>query len=128
MKTFLANRMPFTVHLQNNRAVLEFVALQVSIRLNSTGRVLGTRWVSCRPCSIGAIWKNYQAFYKNFHKTSVDTNCTSNDTELNIRISKGNSVLQVLLNMGFMMDILTEVEHLSLNLQDRELHCQRLIF
>jgi hypothetical protein len=45
-----------------NKAELQSVALQLSIRLNTIGR-----WVSSSARPVRAIWKNYPALYKHVH-------------------------------------------------------------
>jgi hypothetical protein len=59
MKTFFDKLYAVYSAFPKNKAELESVALQLSIRLNSIGRVLGTHWVSSSARSIRAIWKNY---------------------------------------------------------------------
>jgi hypothetical protein len=73
------------------------VALQLSIRLNSIGDVLGTRWVSSSAHAIRAIWKNYRALYKHFHEASVDQNRTSSESAW---VSKGNLVTKFCVEFG----------------------------
>jgi hypothetical protein len=105
-----------------NRAELESVALQLSIRLNAIGR-----WVSSSARPVRAVWKNYTALYKHFHEASVDQNRTSSERAKYAGLKRKISDANFVLNMGLMSDALTELEHLSLKLQDRKLHCQRLI-
>jgi hypothetical protein len=63
---------------------------------------------------------NYPALHKHFHEASMDPNRTSNEraqyTGLKRKLSDANFVL----NMGLMLNALTELEHLSLKLQDRK--------
>jgi hypothetical protein len=120
MKTFFDKLCAIYSASPKNKAELESVALQLSIRLNSVGRVLGTLWVSSSAHSVRTIWNNYAALYKNFREASMDQNRTSSERaqyeDLKRKFSDSNFVL----NIGLMLDALTELEHLSLKLQDRK--------
>jgi hypothetical protein len=56
---------------------LELADLQLSIKLDSVGRVLGTRCVLSSALSVRYIWKNYPALYKYLHEASADQTRTS---------------------------------------------------
>jgi hypothetical protein len=79
MNTFFDKLYAVYSTFPKNKVELESVALQISIKLNSIGRVLGTRWVSSSARSVRAIWKNYPALYKHFHEASMDQNRTSRE-------------------------------------------------
>jgi hypothetical protein len=95
MKTFFVKLYAVYSASPKNKAELESVALQLSIRLNSIGRILGTCWVSSSARSVRAICKNYPALYKHFHDASM--NQTKRAVKENImRVSKGNLVTHIL--------------------------------
>jgi hypothetical protein len=120
MKTFFDKFYAVYSACPKNKAELESVALQTSTRLNSIGHVLGTCWVSSSARSIRAIWKNYPALYKHFHKASMDQNRMSSERAKYAGLKRKLSDANFVLNMGLMLDALTELEYLSLKLQDRK--------
>jgi hypothetical protein len=119
MKTFFDKLYAVYSAPPKNKAKLESVALQLSIRLNSIGRVLGTSWVSSSAHFIRGIWKNYPALYKHFHEASMDQNHTSSERAQYVGLKRKLSDANSALNMGLMLDALTKLQHLSLKLQDR---------
>jgi hypothetical protein len=82
--------------------------------------VLGTHWVSSSALSVRAIWKNYPALYKHFQGASMDQNWMSSERSQYVDLKRKLSDTNFVLNMGLMLDALTELEHLSLKLQDRK--------
>jgi hypothetical protein len=65
-----------------NKAELETVAAQASIRLNTIGQMLGTtRSAPSSARSVRAIRNNYPALYKYFHNASVGPNRTGREIE-----------------------------------------------
>ena len=105
-----------------NKSELETVAAQLSMRLNTIGRVLGTtRWVSSSARSVRAIWNNYPALYKHFHNASVDPKRTGRERAQYSGLKRKLSDVNFVLNMGLLFDALTELEHLSLKLQEKKI-------
>jgi hypothetical protein len=120
MKTFFDKFYPVYSASPKNKAELESVALQLCNRLNSIGRVLGTRWVSSSARSVRAIWKNYPALCKHVHEASMDQNRTSSERAQYAGLKRKLCEANFVLNIGLMLDALTEPENLSLKLQDRK--------
>jgi hypothetical protein len=102
MKTFFDKLYAVYNASPKNKAKLELVPLQLSIRLNSIGHVLGTR-------SERAIWKNYPASYKHFHEASMDQNRMSSERAQYVGLKRKLSDANFVLNMGLMLDALTEL-------------------
>ncbi|XP_065650267.1 E3 SUMO-protein ligase KIAA1586-like [Hydra vulgaris] len=103
-----------------NKKEMETVAMALSVKLNSIGRILGTRWVSSSARSVMAVWNNYAALYQYFHGSSLDLRRMGGDRAQYAGLINKLCDINFILNMGIMLDALIELEHLSKKLQDRQ--------
>ncbi|XP_065645708.1 E3 SUMO-protein ligase KIAA1586-like [Hydra vulgaris] len=103
-----------------NKKELETVAMALRVKLNSIGRILGTRWVSSSARSVMAVWNNYAALYQHFHESSLDLRRNGGDRAQYAGLKNKLCDINFILNMGLILDALIELEHLSKKLQDRQ--------
>ena len=94
--------------------------MALSVKLNSIGRILGTRWVSSSAQSVMAVWNNYAALYQHFHESSLGLRRNGGDRAQYAGLKNKLCDINFILNMGLMLDALIELEHLSKKLQDRQ--------
>ena len=94
--------------------------MALSVKLNSIGRILGTRWVSSSARSVMAVWNNYAALHQHFHESSLDLRRNGGDRAQYAGLKNKLCDINFILNMGLMLDALIELEHLSKKLQDRQ--------
>jgi hypothetical protein len=81
---------------------------------------LCTRWVSSSARPVRAIWQNYPALNKHVHEASMDQNRTRRERAQYAGLKRKCSDENFVLNMGLMLDALTQLKHLSLKLQGRK--------
>ncbi|XP_065671985.1 E3 SUMO-protein ligase KIAA1586-like [Hydra vulgaris] len=120
MKSFFDKLYSIYSASPENKKELETVAMALSVKLNSIGRILGTRWVSSSARSVMAVWNNYAALYKHIHKSSLDLRRNGGDRAQYPGLKNKLCDINFILNMGLMVDALIELEHLSKKLQDRQ--------
>lgn len=104
-----------------NRKQLSDCAAATSVKLQSIGRVLGTRWVSSSARSVKAIWNDYPALAFHFQNAVDDNMRDTKERAMYKGLLNRLTDVSFVLNMGLMLDALNELEDLSLQLQKRDI-------
>ncbi|XP_065640484.1 E3 SUMO-protein ligase KIAA1586-like [Hydra vulgaris] len=120
MKSFFDKLYSIYSASPKNKKELETVAMTLSVKLNSIGRTLGTRWVSFSARSVMAVWNNYAALYQHFHESLLDLRRNGGDRAQYAGLKNKLCDINFIINMGLMLNALIELEHLSKKLQDRQ--------
>lgn len=104
-----------------NQAELEKVSGKLGEELVKRGRVFKVRWVACSYRAVHAVWKSYDAVAEHFLLASADQKHSSSERE------KFKGLLKHLLPVDFvyglcvMLDTLSELSTLSLDLQSNSI-------
>lgn len=119
MKSFFDRLYSLYSASPKNANELHNCAASVGIQVKKIGRLLGVRWVASSARAVLAVWHNYPALQKHFEAASNDPNRTQSDKAQYKGLKAGITEVAFVSNMGLMLDALTELEDLSLELQKR---------
>uniref|UniRef100_H3A966 HAT C-terminal dimerisation domain-containing protein n=1 Tax=Latimeria chalumnae TaxID=7897 RepID=H3A966_LATCH len=116
MKSFFNKLSSLYSASPKNQAELQECASALCIRLNATGRILGTRWVSSSARSVRAVWQNYTALVQHFENASTGTSQDSKQRATYKGLKNHLTDTSFVLNMGLHFDALVELEKRSTTL------------
>jgi hypothetical protein len=94
---------------------LKRCASELDVVFSQIGRVLDTRWAASSLRTVMAVWKSFPALAGHFSSTRTK------DASKFQGMHKTLTSKKFLINLAHMIDALSEVGHLSLNLQKREM-------
>lgn len=86
---------------------------------------MGVRWVSSSARSVKAVWNNYPALVQHFQEASVDPNRSAKERLRYGKLKQTMTDKSFVYNTGILLDALTELEGLSLELQKRSTQIQK---
>lgn len=102
-----------------NQFGLKKCAKELDLQFLSVGRILSTRWVASSFRSVKAVWRNYEALFKHFQESSLDNSRSSKEKSTFDGLKLKITTTSFVLNIGLLLDALSELSDLSLELQKR---------
>lgn len=121
---------PFTVFMDSmyalyhpspkNQAELKAVAAELQSQVSKIGRVLDTRWAASSLRSLEAVWKSYTALATHFKHSSESSGRSSTERSKFKGLYKYLTSVNFVTNLSVMLDALSEISKLSIQLQKRD--------
>lgn len=124
-KTFMDKLYSIYSQSPKNQRELQDCAQDLDVQLRKIGKMLSVRWVASSFRSVSAVHNNYAALYHHFISAADDIKRDSKTRETFRGLAKILTSEQFVLNLGLMLDSLSELKVVSEALQRDDITLQR---
>lgn len=124
-KTFMDKLYSIYSQSPKNQRELQDCAKDLDVQLRKIGKMLSVRWVASSFRSVSAVYNNYAALYHHFISAADDIKRDSKTRETFRGLAKILTSEQFVLNLGLMLDSLSELKVVSEALQRDDITLQR---